>query len=331
VIKKLDIFRIPTNYWKAQQIINRGHQALVILATPSFALWLDHNSGFIPKVLQKLTEKIEYKFVDLYEFDVVCACVDGIAPTPPRIPLKRAETRQLSPEGFSFLHGLSEHIIRTAWAEEGPDSPKVFTQASLTFTGLKAPDFTVPLANTLFKTGKISTLGVSRWKASEKTFIKVREIPDKKNLAINVFSSKMLEPTLHIPATPLTPARPIINGLGNIVRTINFGEDGIGPASRELELMIKEYLVAKRQPQSTIDVWALIIPRKAVSESVKQAGADLMLDINDVKKKWRYYAESEHEYMRYWISQGARLCRVCMFTLSLFTSHIYPQPPCNIR
>jgi hypothetical protein len=306
----------------AQRTVNDSRQAVVILATPSFAPWLEQDSGFIPRLLQKLTEKINYKFVDLCEIDVVCACVDGISHTPPRIALKG----EPSPEGFSFLRGLSAHIIQTAWAEEEPDSSKVPTQASLTFRGRyrgrNTPYFTVPLANTLFKTGKFSTLGVSRWKASEKSFIKVKEIPDKKNVIIDVFSSKIHEPTLRIPAIPLTPARRIVNGLGNIVRTVDFGEDGIGPASRELETMVNEYLVAMDRPQSTIDVWALVIPRKAVSALTNQSAADLMLDINDVKTNWEHFKEPRYEYVRSWISKGATLCRVCKSSYPSFSSHI---------
>jgi hypothetical protein len=307
---------------QAAQRPDNGRQAVMILATPSFAPWLDHYSGFIPRLLQKLTEKINYESVDLCEIDVVCACVDGISTTPQRITLKG----EPSPEGFSFLRGLSAHVISTAWAEEEPDSSKVPIQASLTFRGhrrgRKTPYFTVPLANTLFKTGKFSTLGVSRWKASEKSFIRVKDIPDKKNVIINVFSNKMHEPTLRIPATPLTPARLIVNGLGNIVRAVNFGEDGIGPASRELETMVNEYLVAIGQPQSTIDVWALVIPQKAVLASANQSAPDLMLDINDVKTHWELFNELGYEYVRYWISNGATLCRVCKLYYPSFPSHI---------
>jgi hypothetical protein len=129
VLGKLVRFQISSRFWlaqAAQRTVNDSRQAVVILATPSFAPWLDHNSGFIPRLLQKLTEKINYKFVDLCEIDVVCACVDGISPTHPRIALKG----EPSPEGFSFLRGLSAHVIQTAWAEEELDSSKVPAKAS---------------------------------------------------------------------------------------------------------------------------------------------------------------------------------------------------------
>ncbi len=45
-------------------------------------------------------------------------------------------------------------------------------------------------------------------------------------------------PTSYIPGIPLTPARAIVNGLGNIVRKLKFDNGLIGPASQELEASV---------------------------------------------------------------------------------------------
>jgi hypothetical protein len=45
-------------------------------------------------------------------------------------------------------------------------------------------------------------------------------------------------PTSYIPGIPLTPARAIVNGLGNIVRKLKFDDGLIGPASQELEASV---------------------------------------------------------------------------------------------
>jgi hypothetical protein len=48
----------------------KGNYGVVILATPSFAAWLEDNAGFIPKVL---------KSMDLFSsVSVISACVDGL-------------------------------------------------------------------------------------------------------------------------------------------------------------------------------------------------------------------------------------------------------------
>jgi hypothetical protein len=113
----------------------------------------------------------------------------------------------------------------------------------------------------------------------------------------------------HIPTVGLTPIRRITNGLGNIVRRIEFGEGDVGPASRELETRITEYLAQQRDGRSTIDVWALIIPRDAFSGKENESEKDSMAEGKDVRGAWRSKALSS-QYISNWLDKGATLCRV---------------------
>jgi hypothetical protein len=54
-------------------------QAMVILATPSFAPWLEEGAGFIDQVLRQSTKHSSWSG-NRREIDVICACVDGLAP-----------------------------------------------------------------------------------------------------------------------------------------------------------------------------------------------------------------------------------------------------------
>lgn len=55
-------------------------KAVVILATPALAQWLEDGSGFIKEVLHSLNKKSPSSSGFRREIDVVCACVDGLSP-----------------------------------------------------------------------------------------------------------------------------------------------------------------------------------------------------------------------------------------------------------
>ena len=105
-------------------------------------------------------------------------------------------------------------------------------------------------------------------------------------------------PPNRTPAVSLTPPRRIESGLGNIVRSIDFGNGDIGPASRELETSVTEYLAQKGQTRSTVGVWALILPKDVAAESYSSE-------------------ELGHQYVGRCLEKGATLCRVRTFFIPL--------------
>jgi hypothetical protein len=311
----------------------RYDEAVVILATPSFAEWLEDDVTFIPFLVRSLIRKViprPEKDGGALEIDVVCACVDGLPPSLDRMKIQRGQPLI---EGFALLHGRADHILPGLW-EATPDaaehSPTL--QSSLTFSTYQKPstlesgqtpveseqkpvtEVTLPLANTLFVNGKHSTVRVSRWSAPSKQFMKVRTTR-KSNQLINVFGEPHLD-TLpsHIPAIPITPARRIVNGLGNIVRQLSFAEDDVGPASRELETNIHEYLRAIGRPDTTISVWALVTPSESLPDSTRGQLFDSRTDIESAKVLWQS-DNLNPTFIGQWLQRGATLCRVRMSAL----------------
>jgi len=280
---------------------NVGRQAVVLLFTPSFAALVENDATFVPDVLKALTniqpevEEASTSKEKSHEIDVVCACVDGLSPDPEMLPIS-VGTRPK--EGFSILYGQERKTISPLWKnDEVPPSRSPSMQSSITLRkGLTGPsDLTLPLANTLFKTGRLSTLLVSRWeyKPSEDTFFAIEQPAERANVVINVFPDVVHQlPKSFIPAVALTPARPIVSGLGNIVRTIDFGgEEGTGPASRELESTVTKYLNTMGYGNTTIDVWALITPPDSGSKKAKPDAPvhplkSLTATADDIQSKW---------------------------------------------
>ncbi|PVH78837.1 hypothetical protein DL98DRAFT_236536 [Cadophora sp. DSE1049] len=305
-----------------------GRQAVVLLFTPSFAALVENDVTFVPDVLKALTknspranEESKAK-EELLEIDVVCACVDGLAPGPEMLPISVGRRPK---EGFSILHGPECNSIYPLWNEnEIPPSRSPSMQSSITLRkGLTgASDLTLPLANTLFKTGRLSTLLVSRWeyKPSRDIFFAIKHPVERTNAIINIFQDVVQQlPKSFIPAVALTPARPIVSGLGNIVRTIDFGgEEGIGPASRELESTVTKYLDTMGYGNTTIDVWALVIPPSSVSTKAEpgshmQARRSLTAAVDEVQSKWMATdnLSRESSFVGSWIPKGnAKFCRV---------------------
>jgi hypothetical protein len=299
-------------------------QALVILATPTFSKWLEDES-FIADFLRKVARtiprskksrnkektKIKYKTFEPLEIDVVCACVDGISPHVDWFPHAiRRSVRQ----GFSVLQGRTSEILPNLWdTEDSTTTSSPTMTASLTFakgrTSRNSSHVVLPLANTLFSNGRHSTLLVSKWRVENDSFVRVRA-EEKRNQIINVFDGRSLgTPSIHVPAIPLTPARRIISGLGNIVRQIDFGNEDAGPASRELEGHIDEYLLQTRREKATVAVWALIIPKDSMPQQKPEPPYGLLYEPDPVKSQWQETLPNPN-FIGHWINRGARFCRV---------------------
>jgi hypothetical protein len=221
--------------------------------------------------------------------------------------------KQPSGAGFSILH--------KPWKQDdlwecNPTAVSPNLHSTITFSANKGHNvtLTLPLANTLFKNGRLSTLLLTRWRSSGGSFEVTQEQTEKKNVTVNVFGRLQIpRPSIQIPSVPLTPMRRIQSGLGNIVRTIDFGEGGlpdVGPASRELEMRVTEYLSKQGLDHSVIDVWALVIPVEALSGPWSDKVRVLMSDVEDLRAKQAPSTGKGCCYVGDFIDQGATLCRV---------------------
>jgi hypothetical protein len=324
-------FRMTSAHWK--NFSRDAQQAVVILATPSFANWLEDDT-FIAGCLERLTRSIvhdnkaqkaakaqtEQSTYSDFEVDVVCACVDGLAPDVDWIPYSVGHRAR---EGFSVLQWRTVDILPDLWnSEDSVSNKSPTTTASLTFAKPASAQIqanvVLPLANTLFSNGRHSTLLVSKWsttaegkkrRAKTNSLVKVRSL-EKSNQTICVFDGQReAPPSIRVPAIPLTPARRIVSGLGNIVRQIDFGDKGWGPASRELESNIDEYLSTTGRERSTIAVWALIVPKGSLPIRQSSPDFNLLHDTNQVKAQWQEEIPGS-DFVGYWLGQGAKFCRV---------------------
>ena len=174
------------------------------------------------------------------------------------------------------------------------------TESSITFQGKgvgRLLDLSLPLANTLFVNGRPSTLLKSTFKWNVE-HLRYQEV-DRRYLRHHTVQCFEDKARLRVPAVPLTPAREIASGLGNIVRQLKLS-GGHGqppsPASKELEANVNAYFERTDAVKAKITVWALMTksPTGLVPHWLSASSTPELHDIGAI-------FEGE-----------ARLCRVCM-------------------
>ncbi|ESZ95834.1 hypothetical protein SBOR_3776 [Sclerotinia borealis F-4128] len=296
--------------------ISSAEEAIVILATPAFAKWLENDDDFIKHVLERLTHFHKDKKPNYVV--VIGAVVDGLAPSPDSIPIAE---RAGPLEGFSFLHGLRSQVLspRNVWEtasfKNNTTNPEKLSH--LIFSGKShqqvgelssATTISLPLANTLFVNGKHSTLQIDQWTRRYKGAYKSLKSEQKQFQHVKAFryESTMIPP-IFVPAVPLTLPRPIASGLGNIIRQLSFGSEDVDnrPASSELETQVTRYMKFIEQ-QTTVGVWALIYRKELLNPNLK----DTTLEMTEhLESTWG----NDDENLRFVGTQlalGAILCRV---------------------
>ncbi|KAG9246682.1 hypothetical protein BJ878DRAFT_455799 [Calycina marina] len=300
----------------------KSDHILVILATPTFASWLEDYNTFMPLVLKKWRHSLlpyrgsgrqnqknntgtfeEFADAD-WKFNVVCACVDGIASV-------EASGAIAASEGFSFMQARTSGIAPKLW-ESQTASERNPLPSTLTFVSesnvhddatKQCYTVTLPLAKTLFTNGKMSTLIASQWVSNGDGFDRVRT-EEKSNVNLETLEGLG---SVYIPAIQLTPARMISSGMGNIVRQVE--RDGVSiPASEELEASIDAYLEKTQKEKSAVQVWALIIPASKVSEECLEDGSSVRYNSDQIVQNLD--SESRNDFIGDWIKSGATLCRI---------------------
>ena len=288
---------------------------MVILATPAFAPWLEDKSDFVKKTLEIISHDVNHREDQFTRLDILCGCVDGLAPKYGSVSHARGLSAS---EGLSILYGDQAHISLQLEPEKTRTKTEQLATITLqTSSESGSMDITLPLANTLFTNGNHSTLLSSEWRATAGEYVQITPQIQRRNAAISV-SGHRADGGLQsiIPATPLTAARPIGSGLGNIVKTLKY----IGKtesASKELETKVVEFIGNATIPLTTIQVWALVIPEDVVKAHIKESFSNLRLANMPFRRLFR---EFEYKEVGYFISRGATLCRVCEYMPSLAIS-----------
>lgn len=182
---------------------------------------------------------------------------------------------------------------------------------------MESKHITVPLAKTPFLNGKLSTLFTSKWMLENDSFVQIGRQVERRNVVVNVLGGLSNKTRTLVPALPLTAGRPILSGLGNIVRTIRFpGSEGEQPASKELEKAVTEYLSSGKVDSSSIQVWALIVPKKVLNSTRKLPGGPFK-----EHSKPGYIYRPSFRSIPYWLDNGASLCRVRKSSRALSILH----------
>jgi hypothetical protein len=248
--------------------------------------------------------------------------VDGLPPG------KHQQVEQIT-EGFAFLPCDHRVVLPELWHRDdnnadgnqsnSPRSSIIFrVRPNSTIEG--GLEVGVPLANTMFRNGRISTLFASKWNRTDATdmFERIQQVEKKSATIYPASSSSMVPLHLEIPLVPLTPPRRVVSGLGNIVRQVANAEGNVVSASQELEASVDSYLEARSLSKQIVAVWALIIPDSIIMD--RRGEYVLAADPKQIRASWTGTPDSSmRSYVGNWLrkGRGATLHRVCTYAFSL--------------
>lgn len=211
------------------------------------------------------------------ETTVLVGVVEGI-PSP-----EGGEAR----EGVSVLQGYSAELLPGLWegVRQRAQHPgkREETKAALVFRvpelgsgqdggvlgkSKEGLEVGVPLANTVFQNGRLSTMFVTRLRWEAESWVKVQavESADVTSQVVRVLADKKEEAGVRVPLLPITLARTVKSALGNILKQVEI--DGqAAPASKELEEVVPLLLERRRRKglpdiQGPLGVWALVVPAR---------------------------------------------------------------------
>ncbi|KAK3383795.1 hypothetical protein B0T24DRAFT_543599 [Lasiosphaeria ovina] len=249
--------------------------AAVVLASGGLASWLQ-DEAFMSRLLSPLASGSA-------SLNVLSVAVHGIprrrhGPGPPFS----------SSEGLAVLHGSLDGLLPGLWSVSAADAHQATGDASCQpslefhtapFDGDARPlQVTVPLANTIFSNGRQHTMFASRWHTASggAALPQIAGVVEKMTQSILVpralgAGAGSATSTVAVPLVPVTEARRIAAGLGNILRQVEIGVTPM-PASKELESVIPKLLDARSkqlgdQAAGPVGVWALIYPENFVADA----------------------------------------------------------------
>lgn len=199
---------------------------------------------------------------------VLTAVVDGLCP--------HRGSREMQ-HGFSIQLGMLASMLPDLWDDTTNATPSGRSDPEPSYLTVILRNkgnisATVPLANTLFETGRPSTLLASEWgvRSLGRPFGAIYEqlrISEKRTQKIDLSGiSRTQKIFTYSPLMPITHPRMIFECLGNILAKVSI-EGEPSPASKELQANIPRWLEARRSQSSDsehapgpVGVWALIIP-----------------------------------------------------------------------
>ncbi|KAB5563421.1 hypothetical protein GE09DRAFT_1285328 [Coniochaeta sp. 2T2.1] len=274
--------------------------AALVLATPGLTHWLD-DEGFMVTLLRMTG--LDPDGAHTRKLSVLSAVVDGLVLPQSReekrikelgADLLTGKKRMGLPAGLAVVQGYQDELLPGLW-EDGRKGWKddadgkaalVFRLPGKTFANRQVVpvthsqiDATVPVANTVFQNGRVSTLFASRWEGGDLGgWAQMREVR-----RVNVGSQVVQVPgaaeaeekgvlavRADVPLIAITPARTVGTALGNILKTFDV-EGEMVPASRRLEEVVPKLLESRRRMglgeiRGPLKVWALVVPARLTGE-----------------------------------------------------------------
>jgi hypothetical protein len=295
--------------------------AVVILATRELASWLEDDQ--FTETLLRFISRDQKKCRQPRLMKVLTAAVD-------RVPFRGNSLRY----GLSILSGDSKVMLPNMWSKAS--SPLKLVHPSLAFSvppltpGSPPLEVSVPAANTVFVTGRPSTVFGTRW---ESRWVPGRSPLDRRTMEFRLLKKITVEwqqvvrthlaqvehasSLIAVPLLPITRARKVIAGMGNIVRRLEV--DGISaPASKELETEIPNLLRAREEKglppiEGPLNVWALVIP-----DYVANTRPDLLNYLDSAVTGYDEVFPSSYlpaTAMKVFLEAGCRLLRICTFVM----------------
>jgi hypothetical protein len=276
---------------------------LTVLASRDFAPWLQ-DSGFFHALFE--AAGLGSVQDNGSSVKVVGGAVDAIPD-----PTDFGEPRS----GFSLLigaaHGVTWKGTPSQGIEEADLAASEDVRASLDLSvGALAPDrpavhVTLPLANTIFSTGKVSTTVAGTWTpgAAAQPWAWAQRPQDSNHggeLTVPISLRPDALGKLAVPLKAITPPRKVVSGLGNIVREVEV--DGkTCSASAELEAVIPR-LLAETHIQGPMPVWALVMSEA----SIQRSGALKIAQSQESEAK-------RNEAFTALVAAGCRFHKICEF------------------
>ncbi|KAL7627809.1 hypothetical protein AAE478_002004 [Parahypoxylon ruwenzoriense] len=231
-----------------------------VFASRDFATWLQDES-FMSGLLETLFKSNLGDKISTQDVDVLSAVTDGL--TQSRL-FGGPQT------GLSILYGSASFLPDLWNPEDFGSNVNQDRESSVSFlsnplAGDTRPlEITLPLANTIFQTGRRSTLFASKWKRSHNGSMTLATMEEKRTQRIRPHDLSADHTRPLLPLLPLTPPRKIVAGLGNIVRQVEV-DGSVTPASKELESLIPKVFDARSKRDGLyspgpIGVWCWVLP-----------------------------------------------------------------------
>lgn len=225
------------------------HNAAVLLTSTSLAPWLQ-DASFLASLLAPLRPASS-------DLTLLAAAVDAI---PHLSPTGTGTGTYTTTQGLSLLLGPRATLFTTT-TDQNPTASLEFHLPPLSPTS-RPLRVTLPAALTVFANGRPHTVLTSHWDTSTSA-PQLVDVAATSHAVIRL-PTDLVPASSHsritLPLVPVTPARRIVAGLGNILRQVDVNGTAT-PASRELEEAIPRVLAQRPEGRrGVVGVWAVVYP-----------------------------------------------------------------------